>query len=127
MGGLCSKSGKGDKRVAKREEHYGDEKHKKGSDLVSVKEEEGAVVVAAGIGSDEFYDGIPRYADSFSHKSRSVRSRQAAVAKVGWFMVVCFIAFCFCVQFVTLAMFGLRYLFSVYSHKLSMIAFENTL
>ncbi|CAL5214644.1 unnamed protein product [Lathyrus oleraceus] len=82
MGGLCSKSGKGDKRVAKREQHYGDENHKDGSDLVSVKEEEGAVV-AAGVGAtDDFYDGIPRYADSFSHKSRSGRSRQAAVAKV---------------------------------------------
>ncbi|CAI8619223.1 unnamed protein product [Vicia faba] len=91
MGGLCSKSGKGDKRVAKREEHYGDGNHKEGSDLVSVKvgvdgekkEGEGGVVaVGAEIGGDDFYDGIPRYGDSFSHKSRSVRSRQAAVAKV---------------------------------------------
>ncbi|KAI5336015.1 hypothetical protein L3X38_026149 [Prunus dulcis] len=31
---------------------------------------------------DDFYDGIPRYPTSFSHKSGSVRSKQAAVAKV---------------------------------------------
>lgn len=126
MGGLCSKSGKGDKRVAKREQHYGDENHKDGSDLVSVKEEEGAVVAAGVGGTDDFYDGIPRYADSFSHKSRSGRSRQAAVAKVGWLVVigfivllfVCFIAFCLCVQFVNLAMFGLSCL-SLFTSEVS--------
>lgn len=36
---------------------------------------------------DEFYDGIPRYPTSFSHKSGSVRSKQAAVAKVVSFSI----------------------------------------
>lgn len=31
---------------------------------------------------DEFYDGIPRYPKALTQKSRSVRSTQAAVAKV---------------------------------------------
>jgi len=102
MGGLCSKSTKGNKSLTKREEHYGNHKsvggnkknnHKHISYLTSAKEgvdskkkeeeeEEETVGVAAGTKNDDFYDGIPRYADSFSHKSRSVRSRQAAVAKV---------------------------------------------
>lgn len=101
MGGLCSKSTKGNKALTKKEEHYGNHKsgvgnkknnHKHVSDLTSAKEgvdskkkeeeEEEAVGVAAETRNDDFYDGIPRYADSFSHKSRSVRSRQAAVAKV---------------------------------------------
>lgn len=102
MGGLCSKSAKGDKAFANQEEHYdnkksgGNKNHKHTRDLNltsakegidnNIKEEEAvvAVVVAAGGTSpDDYYDGIPRYADSFSHESRSVRSRQAAVAKVG--------------------------------------------
>ncbi|XP_004503878.1 protein PSK SIMULATOR 1 isoform X2 [Cicer arietinum] len=101
MGGLCSKSAKGDKAFANQEEHYdnkksgGNKNHKHTRDLNltsakegidnNIKEEEAvvAVVVAAGGTSpDDYYDGIPRYADSFSHESRSVRSRQAAVAKV---------------------------------------------
>lgn len=101
MGGLCSKSTKGNKALTKKVEHYGNHKsgignkknnHKHTSDLTSAKEgvdskkkeeeEEEAVSVSAGTRNDDFYDGIPRYADSFSHKSRSVRSRQAAVAKV---------------------------------------------
>jgi hypothetical protein len=103
MGGLCSKSTKSDKVFAKKKEHY--DNHKSGvgggnknnhkhttSDLTSAKEgidkkkeEEEAVAaaIASGTSAEDFYDGIPRYADSFSHKSRSVRSRQAAVAKVG--------------------------------------------
>ncbi|CAJ2676768.1 unnamed protein product [Trifolium pratense] len=102
MGGLCSKSTKSDKVFAKKKEHYGDNhksgvvvggnknNHKHTSDLTSAKEgidkkkEEEAVAaaIASGTSHDDFYDGIPRYADSFSHKSRSVRSRQGAVAKV---------------------------------------------
>ena len=36
-------------------------------------------------GTDEdFYDGIPRFSDTCPHKSRSERSRQIAVAKVGF-------------------------------------------
>jgi hypothetical protein len=87
---------------AKKKEHYDNHKsgvgggnknnHKHTSDLTSAKEgidkkkeEEEAVAaaIASGTSAEDFYDGIPRYADSFSHKSRSVRSRQAAVAKVG--------------------------------------------
>jgi hypothetical protein len=94
MGGLCSKSTKSDKVFAKKKEHYDNHKsnHKHTGDLTSAKEgidkkkEEEAVAaaIASGTSAEDFYDGIPRYADSFSHKSRSVRSRQAAVAKVGW-------------------------------------------
>ncbi|KAK2384937.1 hypothetical protein P8452_39742 [Trifolium repens] len=92
MGGLCSKSTKSDKVFAKKKEHYDNHKsnHKHTGDLTSAKEgidkkkEEEAVAaaIASGTSAEDFYDGIPRYADSFSHKSRSVRSRQAAVAKV---------------------------------------------
>ncbi|XP_027340349.1 uncharacterized protein LOC113853866 isoform X2 [Abrus precatorius] len=92
MGGLCSKSVKGDKVFAKTDghshNHESSAKNHKAtmpSDLegagngVEKKKQEGD----AGTGPDvDFYDGIPRYTDSFPHKSRSVRSRQAAVAKV---------------------------------------------
>lgn len=99
MGGLCSKSAKGDKVFAKADAHSDNHKsdgknHKSNimvpSDLTSAgdhgvnkKKQEGAA--PAGTGSEDFYDGIPRYTDSFPHKSRSVRSRQA-VAKVGYFL-----------------------------------------
>ncbi|RDX82652.1 hypothetical protein CR513_36537, partial [Mucuna pruriens] len=93
MGGLCSKSVKGDKVFAKADGFSDNnksdgKKHKSStmpSDLASagdgvdMKKQEGAV---EGTGSDDFYDGIPRYNDSFPNKSRSVKSRQAAVAKV---------------------------------------------
>lgn len=106
MGGLCSKSAKGDKVVPKKERRSdnhksggggGGKNHKKHTgDLTTVgeglnkKKQEpppsaAAAAAAAGTtGQGEVYDGIPRYAydDSFPHKSRSVRSRQAAVAKV---------------------------------------------
>ena len=39
---------------------------------------------AARNGSDDFYNGIPRFNDSFPHKSRSVKLRHV-VAKVGYF------------------------------------------
>lgn len=41
-----------------------------------------AVPFDAAAADDEFYDGIPRYPRALSQKSRSVRSTQAAVAKV---------------------------------------------
>ncbi|KAK7358759.1 hypothetical protein VNO77_00698 [Canavalia gladiata] len=92
MGGLCSKPAKGDRVFAKADgvsdNHKSGGKNNKAitlpSDLTSAgdgvenKKQEGA----AETGPDDFYDGIPRYTDSFPHKSRSVRSRQAAVAKV---------------------------------------------
>ncbi|BAT73210.1 hypothetical protein LR48_Vigan01g008800 [Vigna angularis] len=97
MGGLCSKSAKGDKVFAKADAHSDNHKsdgknHKSNimvpGDLTSAgdhgvnrKKQEGAAAAPAGTGSEDFYDGIPRYTDSFPHKSRSVRSRQA-VAKV---------------------------------------------
>lgn len=107
MGGLCSKSVKGEKVFAKTDGHSdnhksdGNKNHKSTtvpSDLTSKgdhgvdkkKQESGAVggaAAAAGTGSDDFYDGIPRYNDSFPHKSRSVRSSKAAVAKVGYLLL----------------------------------------
>lgn len=41
-------------------------------------------IAATGFGSnqDDFYDGIPRYSRVSSMKSRSIRSKQVAVAKV---------------------------------------------
>lgn len=132
MGGLCSKSEKGDKAFTKSKVgggHY-DDNHKSGgggggnnhkkqhtSDLATAAAREGmekkkqeepvaaAADAAAGAGEgnspDDFYDGIPRYSDSLHHKSRSVRSRQGAVAKVGWLMLpfpFCLITCCFCAQ-----------------------------
>jgi len=103
MGGLCSKSAKGDKVFAKADAHSDNHKsdgknHHSAimvpNDLTSArdhgvdkKKQEGAAAAHTGIGSEDFYDGIPRFTDSFPHKSRSVRSRQA-VAKVGsfWFL-----------------------------------------
>lgn len=104
MGGFCSKSAKGDKVVPKKERRSdnhksdGGKNHKKHTgDLTTVgeglnkKKQEpppppsaGGAAAAETTGPGEVYDGIPRYAydDSFPHKSRSVRSRQAAVAKV---------------------------------------------
>jgi len=101
MGGLCSKSAKGDKVFAKADAHSdthksdGKNRHSTTmvpSDLTSArdhevdkKKQEGAAAAHTGTGSEDFYDGIPRFNDSFPHKSRSVRSRQA-VAKVGYFL-----------------------------------------
>ncbi|KAL5174098.1 hypothetical protein HKD37_08G020645 [Glycine soja] len=94
MGGLCSKSVKGDKVFAKSDGHSDNHKsdgknHKSTnmpSDLTSagdhgVDKKKQEADAAAGNGSDDFYDGIPRFNDSFPHKSRSVKSRHA-VAKV---------------------------------------------
>ncbi|KAL1364633.1 hypothetical protein HN51_012779 [Arachis hypogaea] len=93
MGGLCSKSAKGGDRVVATtdgaKENHKSYKTTVPSDLAPAphtkednnKHERGAEN-AAGTGPDEFYDGIPRYNDSFPNKSRSVRSRQTAVAKV---------------------------------------------
>ncbi|KAJ1405010.1 hypothetical protein SESBI_26151 [Sesbania bispinosa] len=77
MGGLCSTSAKGDKAFAKTKGHSDD--HKSAGEGLEKKKREPAA--DEGTGPDDFYDGIPRYTDSFPHKSRSVRSRQAAVAK----------------------------------------------
>jgi len=101
MGGLCSKSAKGDKVFAKADAHSDNHKsdgknHKSTimvpSDLTSAgdhgvdkKKQEGAAAAPAVSASEDFYDGIPRFNDPFPHKSRSVRSRQA-VAKVGYFL-----------------------------------------
>lgn len=101
MGGLCSKSAKGDKVFAKTGGHSGN--HNKSarknckatmpSDLATApqvkekiekkKQEPAATNEGTSPAPDDFYDGIPRFNDSFPHKSRSVRSRQGAVAKVG--------------------------------------------
>ena len=101
MGYLCSKSVKGDKVFAKSDghsdKHKSDGKNHKSTSMpsnltsagehgVDKKKQEGSAA-AAGNGSDDFYDGIPRFTDSFSHKSRSVKSRHA-VAKVGYFFLV---------------------------------------
>ena len=97
MGDLCSKSMKADKVFAKSDgqsdKHKSDGKNYKStnmpSDLTSAgdhgldkKKQEAATAV--GNGSNDFYDGIPWFNDSFTHKSRSVKSRHV-VAKVGYF------------------------------------------
>lgn len=101
MGGLCSRSANEDRVFAKTDENF--DNHKSGmhgecstpSDLTTaprIRErmeknlQEPAEIQGTndvGTGPVDFYDGIPRYTDSFPHKSRSVKSRQAAVAKVG--------------------------------------------
>ncbi|KAF7834101.1 DUF668 family protein [Senna tora] len=96
MGGICSRSANEDRVFAKADENF-DSHHKSGkngqsssmpSDFTTAPQirermvknlQEPAEVQG---GSDDFYDGIPRYTDSFTNKSRSVKSRQAAVAKV---------------------------------------------
>ncbi|KAG5076997.1 hypothetical protein JHK82_055692 [Glycine max] len=97
MGDLCSKSVKADKVFAKSDGHS--DKHKSDgknykstnmpSDLTSAgdhgldkKKQEAAT--ATGNGSNDFYDGIPWFNDSFTHKSRSVKSRHV-VAKASIF------------------------------------------
>ncbi|KAL9329807.1 hypothetical protein ACSQ67_004810 [Phaseolus vulgaris] len=96
-GGFLLSSAKGDKVFAKADAHSdthksdGKNRHSTTmvpSDLTSArdhevdkKKQEGAAAAHTGTGSEDFYDGIPRFNDSFPHKSRSVRSRQA-VAKV---------------------------------------------
>ncbi|KAF7840173.1 DUF668 family protein [Senna tora] len=94
MGGFCSKSVHHEKRLAERDEDV-DESVKSSirSELTAasqVRERGESLQEPAGISGaqegittpDDFYDGIPRFTDSFPHKSRSVKSRQAAVAKV---------------------------------------------
>lgn len=97
MGGLCSKSAKGEKvLVAKSRGQY--DNHKSGgknykptmvSDLTTAgegmeeKKQKQEHDAAGTRPDDDFYDGIPRYNDSFPHKSRSVKSSKAAAAKVG--------------------------------------------
>ncbi|MED6161899.1 hypothetical protein PIB30_065131 [Stylosanthes scabra] len=86
MGALCSKSAKGGDRVVATtdgaKENHKTYKTTVPPDLPPAQEENNKQQHAADNAPDEFYDGIPRYNDSFPHKSRSVRSRQAAVAKV---------------------------------------------
>ncbi|XP_020227406.1 uncharacterized protein LOC109808704 [Cajanus cajan] len=95
MGGLCSKSAKGDKVFAKADGHSDNHKsdgrnHKSTtmpSDLASARDgvdkkqqlADGGGA-PAGTGSEEFYDGIPRFNDSFPQKSRSGRSKVSEVS-----------------------------------------------
>lgn len=43
-----------------------------------------------GLGSDDINDGIPRLSRALSHKSRSTKSKQIAVAKVILNLICCF-------------------------------------
>ncbi|XP_054821179.1 protein PSK SIMULATOR 1-like [Prosopis cineraria] len=99
MGGICSRSANEDKVFAKTDENFVNHKSGKNGqssvpsdfttapqirekmekDLQEPSEIRG---LDAGTSPNDFYDGIPRFSDSFPHKSRSVKSRQAAVAKV---------------------------------------------
>lgn len=99
MGGLCSRSANDEKVLAQTDEHLDSNTSNKngqssmpGSELTSAPQRVENLQETAGVRDggtnggtslDEFYDGIPRFTDSLTHKSRSVRSRQAAVAKVG--------------------------------------------
>ncbi|KAJ7957098.1 DUF668 family protein [Quillaja saponaria] len=99
MGGLCSKSVKEDNLYAKKNHHY--DSHKSGSDRKSsvhsdlttahqvrekkenkLQDQNAIGGTNEGTTPDDFYDGIPRFADSFPLKSSSVRSKQGAVTKV---------------------------------------------
>ncbi|KAL2342870.1 hypothetical protein Fmac_004155 [Flemingia macrophylla] len=99
MGGLCSKSAKGDKVFARADGHSDNHKsdaksHKPTtmpSDLTSAgdgvdkKQQQGGgggggAAAPAGTASEDFYDGIPRYDDPFAHKSRSGRSKVSVVS-----------------------------------------------
>ena len=107
MGGLCSKSssrhdghtfakttsGGGDGDAD--DDRYQSSVQKKSSNLTTpqtrlVQEQEQEEVqqpiahfeTYGTTGPDDFYDGIPRYNATASLKSRSIRSKQAAVAKV---------------------------------------------
>lgn len=55
-------------------------------------------VVSCGLSQEEITDGIPRMSRVLSHKSRSTKSKQAAVAKVGSTLLFA----CFCSTFVLL-------------------------
>ncbi|KAK4256846.1 hypothetical protein QN277_006516 [Acacia crassicarpa] len=99
MGGICSRSANEDKVFAKTDENLVN--HKSGNNGQSsvpshfttapqIREkmekdlqEPGEIRdINARPNPNDFYDGIPRFPDSFPHKSRSVKSTQAAVAKV---------------------------------------------
>ncbi|KAJ7945160.1 DUF668 family protein [Quillaja saponaria] len=99
MGGLCSRSANEDNLYARTNHQY--DNHKSGRDRQSAvhsdlttapqvreKMEKNLQDPSAIGGINEgttpvdFYDGIPRFNDSFPQKSRSVRSKQGAVTKV---------------------------------------------
>ncbi|XP_028785104.1 uncharacterized protein LOC114741013 [Neltuma alba] len=99
MGGICSRSANEDKVFAKTDENFVNHKSGKNgqssvqSDFTTAPhicekmekdvQEHGEIRgTDAGTSPDDFYDGIPRFTHPFPHKSRSVKSRQAAVAKV---------------------------------------------
>lgn len=107
MGGICSRSANEDKVFAKVDEnivnHHSNNsksgKHVQSSlqgDVTTIApqirermekdlQEHGEIRdINSRNSTSDFYDGIPRYNDAFPHKSRSVKSRQAAVAKVGF-------------------------------------------
>lgn len=114
MGALCSKSSKHSNTVSAKANAYHDDRyqsnaHKSGNwtttpqktlevrqpkqevqESIAYRETDTAAAGAGPYGttsSEDFYDGIPRYnpGGPLSHKSRSIRSTQAAVAKVGAF------------------------------------------
>ncbi|OIV97029.1 hypothetical protein TanjilG_19576 [Lupinus angustifolius] len=78
IGGLCSKSSQDEQNVVvvdvNKEWQHGftiaPQKMERNVQMQEVTDEE------------DLYDGIPRFTDSFLHKSRSIKSRQVAVAKV---------------------------------------------
>lgn len=80
VGGLCSKSTE-DEHVVK-DCQVGN----KDTEFTTVPQRmdrnTGTSGCGGGDGVEDFYDGIPRFTDSFRHKS--VTSRQVAVAKVGF-------------------------------------------
>ena len=88
MGGICSKSGGRDKGAGTGSangghdlDHYQNKKATVEHNVMApptVRE----VVERKIPEADDFYDGIPRFTGGMSLKSRSVRSTQAAVAKV---------------------------------------------
>ncbi|XP_028771465.1 uncharacterized protein LOC114728689 isoform X2 [Neltuma alba] len=89
MGAFCSRRGNDDKVLAQTVDHFDDNKSNKDGqpnmpsklktspqkvdNLQEPAENRG---ISADASPDEFYDGIPRFADSFLLKSLSVRSRQ---------------------------------------------------
>ncbi|KAI4343501.1 hypothetical protein L6164_010841 [Bauhinia variegata] len=103
MGGLCSRSANDDKVFAKADDHI--DNHKSGEKCQSsepgclttapqmpeIKENKlqepiGITATNAETSSDDFYDGIPRYNDSFPHKSRPSKVAVAKVSEVSFLL-----------------------------------------
>ncbi|KAE9608641.1 hypothetical protein Lalb_Chr08g0237841 [Lupinus albus] len=77
IGGLCSKSSQDEENVVVMDAH----KNWQHGFIIAPQRMERNVQMQEDSDEDDLYDGIPRFTDSFLHKSRSIKSSQVAIAK----------------------------------------------